>query len=114
MLNYCGHEVSGVQVFTVEENPAGEAVMTQREWLYKTIENREDPRFIIDLGAIQYMQSADIGVLVTIKRRVDHRQGKIVLTNVDPFILDILRTMRIDKLFPVAPDMSAALKLIAS
>jgi anti-sigma B factor antagonist len=114
MLSYSGHEANGVLVLTVEENPTGEGVMAQREWLYKTIEGRDDPRFVIDLGNIQYMQSADIGVLVTIKRRVDTHKGKIVLIKVDPFIMDILRTMRIDKLFPVAPDLNAAIKLMSA
>lgn len=113
MLSYSGHEAGGVLVFTVEEAATGEGVMAQREWLYKTIETREDPRFVIDLGAIQYMQSSDIGVLITLKRRIDSRKGKVVLTNVDPFIFDILRTMRIDKLFTFTSDMPAALTAVA-
>ena len=112
MLSYSGHEAEGVLIFTVEENPTGDGMMSQREWLYKTIESREDPRFIIDLGAIQYMQSSDIGVLITLKRRIDVRKGKVVLTNLDPFIYDILRQMRIDKLFTIVPDMSAAFKAL--
>ena len=112
MLSYSGHEAGGVLIFTVEENPTGEGVMAQREWLYKTIESREDPRFVIDLGNIQYMQSSDIGVLITLKRRIDARKGKVVLTNLDPFIYDILRTMRIDKIFTIAPDMPAAVKAL--
>lgn len=112
MLNYSGHEAQGVMVFTVEENPSNEGVMAQREWLYKTIESREDPRFIVDLSAIQYMQSSDIGVLITLKRRVDARKGKVVLTNLDPFIFDILRTMRIDKIFTITPDMASALAAV--
>lgn len=114
MLSYSGHESGEILVFTVEESHSTDGMMSEREWLYKTIEGRDDPRFVIDLGAIQYMQSSDIGVLVTIKRRVDARKGKIVLTNVDPFILDILRTMRIDKLFPVAPDLNAAVKALSA
>ena len=114
MLSYSGHEAGGVLVFTVEENPTGDGMMAQREWLYKTIEGREDPRFIIDLGSVQYMQSSDIGVLITLKRRIDLRKGKVVLTNLDPFIYDILRTMRIDKLFTIASDINAAFNELGS
>jgi anti-sigma B factor antagonist len=114
MLSYSGHEAGGVLVLTVEESEPGEEVMARREWLYKTIEGREDPLFVIDLGSIQYMQSSDIGVLITLKRRIDARKGKVVLVNVDPFIYDILRTMRIDKLFTIAPDLTAALKALSA
>ncbi len=113
MLNYCSHEASGVLIFTVEDAKFEEYSTTQREWLYKTIESREDPRFVIDLGSIQYMASSDIGLLLTLKRRIDTRKGKVALVNVDPFILDVLRMMRIDKLFTISPDMTAAVAAVA-
>lgn len=114
MLSYSGHDADGVQIFTVEEARAGEEFTSQREWLYKTIESREDPRFVIDLGAIHYMASSDIGVLITLKRRIDARKGKVVIINVDPFIYDVLRMMRIDKLFTITPDMPSALAALGS
>lgn len=112
MLNYSGHEANGVLVFTVEDAGADEPPTSQREWLYKTIESREDPRFIIDLGAINYMASSDIGLLITLKRRIDARKGKVAIVNVDPFILDVLRMMRIDKLFTISPDMKSAVTAV--
>jgi anti-sigma B factor antagonist len=114
MLSYSGHEASGLMVLTVEESKPGEEVMARREWLYKTIEGRDDPRFVVDLGNIQYMQSSDIGVLITVKRRIEAKKGRVVLMNVDPFILDILRTMRIDKLFPVVTDLNEAVKVMSA
>ena len=81
---------------------------SQREWLYKTIEGREDPRFAIDLGAIKYMASSDIGMLITLKRRIDAKKGKVAIFCVDPFIYDVLKTMRIDKLFTIVDDFHAA------
>ena len=113
MLNYCSHEAGGVLVFTVEDAKIEEYSTTQRESLYKTIEGREDPRFIIDLGAIQYMASSDIGLLLTLKRRIDTRKGKVAIVNVDPFIMDVLRMMRIDKLFTISPDMPSAVSAVS-
>ncbi len=113
MLSYSSHEAGGVLVFTVEELKNEEYSTTQREWLYKTIESREDPRFVIDLGPLQYMASTDIGLLITLKRRIDSRKGKVVLANVDPFIHDVLKMMRIDKLFVILPDLPAAFKALS-
>jgi anti-sigma B factor antagonist len=114
MLSYSGHESSGVLILSAEEAGYNDVMTTQREWLYKTIESREDPRFVIDLGAINYMASSDIGLLITLKRRVDARKGKVVLVNVDPYIVDVLRTMRIDKLFAITPDMPAAVAALSA
>lgn len=114
MLSYSGHDANGVTVFTVEDAKEGDVVMAQREWLYKTIESAENPRFIVDLAAIQYMASSDIGVLITLKRRVDARKGKVAIVNVDPFIYDVLRMMRIDKLFTICEGMPAAVAAVVA
>jgi len=114
MLSYSAHEAEGVLILTVEDPGPDQFSTTQREWLYTTIETREDPRFVIDLGALTYLGSSDIGLLVTIKRRVDARKGKVLLVNVDPFIVDVLRTMRIDRLFPMAADVPSALATLSS
>jgi anti-sigma B factor antagonist len=106
MLSYSAHEAGGIMIFTVEEPEGGEAPLNQREWLYHTIEQREDPRFAIDLGEINYLASSDIGFLVMLKRRIDLRKGKVALFRLDPYIVDIFRTMRIDKLFLFGTDLN--------
>jgi anti-sigma B factor antagonist len=114
MLSYSSHEAGGVLVLTAEKSAEGEGMPSQREWLYKTIESREDPRFAIDFGSIEYMSSSEIGFLITLKRRIDARQGKVVLFRLDTFILDILRTMRLDRLFLIADDLPAALAKLSA
>src|SRR4051794_6145370 len=114
MLNFSSHEAYGVLIFTVEEATLGENSLSQREWLYKTIEAREDPKFVIDLGAVTYLASSDIGFLITIKRRVDSRKGKVALANVDPFILDVFKTMRVDKLFAIADSVPKAVAAVCT
>jgi anti-sigma B factor antagonist len=114
MLSYSSHESGGVLIFTAEKSSEGEVQPSQREWLYKSIESREDPRFAIDLGEIEYMSSSDIGFLITLQRRIGTRKGKVVLFGLDGFILDILRTMRLDKLFLIADDLDGALAKLSA
>jgi anti-sigma B factor antagonist len=113
MLSYSGHETDGVLVFTVEEAEPGEGSAAQRERLYKAVEGRADPRFIVNLDAVRYMSSSDVGVLVTLKRRIDAQKGKLVLANVNPFVFDVFRAMKLERLFTIAPDMPAAFKALA-
>jgi anti-sigma B factor antagonist len=114
MLTYHSHESGGVLVLTAEKSAEGDGQPSQREWLYKTIESREDPRFAIDMGEIEYMSSAEIGFLITLRRRVDGRKGKVVLFRLDGFILDILRTMRLDQFFLIADDLEDALAKLSA
>src|SRR6266446_555210 len=104
MLSFQSYEFGDVLVITLEEEVESDDKnpMAQRERLYRTIETRDDPRFAIDLGALNYMASSDIGFLVTVKRRIDVRKGKLVVFHVDPFIMEVLRTMRLDKLLNFA------------
>jgi anti-sigma B factor antagonist len=113
MLSYSGHECDGVLVLTVEEGEPGEGTAAQREWLYKAIEGRAEGRFIINLDAVRYMSSSDVGVLLTLKRRIDAHKGKLALANVNPFVFDVFRAMRLDRLFTITPDMPSAFEAVA-
>jgi anti-sigma B factor antagonist len=110
LLSYSSHHVGGVLVLTAEKALEGEELTAQREWLYKMIESREDHRYAIDLSQIDYMSSAEIGFLITLKRRIDAHKGKLIMFGVDSFILDIFRTMRLDKLFTFATDLKDAIE----
>ena len=116
MLSYLTHDVEGVLIITCEESEVAndEPRSTPREQLYASIQIREDPRFAVDLSAIEYLSSADIGVLITIRRRVDARKGKLVLFGVQPFVQDVLKTMKLLSLFTIAEDWTGAVSLLSS
>jgi anti-sigma B factor antagonist len=114
MLSMTTHEVSGVLVITLEvsvdSNDEGQAA--QRQALYRAIQDRVDPRFAVDLGKVSYMSSADFGFLISVKRRVDARKGKLVIFDIDSYILDTLATMKLLSLFRIADDLTGALLLL--
>ena len=79
------------------------------DWLYKMLEARHDGRFAIDLSDVNYLQSSEIGFLMTIKRRIDRRQGKVVMFGVGAYLHDIFRTMNLTKIIDIVEDQAAAL-----
>jgi len=109
MLSYRSHDMSGIWVLTAEKTAGEEAPPSQRDGIYRTIESSTPPRFAVDLGQIDYMSSAEIGFLIALKRRIDGRGGKFVLCQADPFILEVLRTMRLDTFFLIADDLTQAI-----
>ncbi len=80
MLSWTTHEVGGTLVITLEPSPVGidDRQAKERQALYEIIQSRPDPRFAVDLGGVDYVSSADIGFLITIRRRTDVRKGKLV------------------------------------
>jgi anti-anti-sigma factor len=111
MLSFDTSEHQGVHLITFEET--GETPdsrqTAQRQGLYQTIESLNDLRFAFDLGAVRYLTSSDIGFLITLRRRIGARQGRVVIFAIDDYLIDVFKTMRLHTLFEFARDMREAL-----
>jgi anti-sigma B factor antagonist len=111
MLKFTTQEANGVLVVSFE--PTDDLVtdwqITERDWLYKLVESRRDPRFAIDLGEVNYLASSEIGFLVSLKRRIDRRQGKVVVFGVSSSILEIFQTMNLTRVLDIVQDLGSAL-----
>jgi len=115
MLKFTTREVSGVLVLAFEatEDATANWQSTERDWLYKLIESHPDPRFAVDLSQVNDLASSEIGFLMTLKRRIDRRQGRAVFFGVGQYILDIFRTMNLHKILVFADNQTAALAKLA-
>jgi anti-sigma B factor antagonist len=111
MLKFTTHEAAGVLIIVFEETDlsTGDWQSTERDVLYKMLESRQDGRFAIDLSEVNYLASSEIGFLMTIKRRIDRRQGKVVMFGVGAYIFDIFRTMNLTKIIDIVENQTAAL-----
>jgi anti-sigma B factor antagonist len=111
MLKFTTRDASGVLVIAFEatDDLAADWQSTQREWLYKLIETNADPRFAIDLTDVNYLASSEIGFLVTIKRRIDRRKGRVVVFGLSPYIRSIFETMNLARVLEIVDDQGAAL-----
>jgi anti-anti-sigma factor len=110
MLKFTTKEVGGVLVIAFEatDDLASDWQSTQRDWLYKLLESQKDPRFAIDLSELNYLASSEIGFLVTIKRRIDRRGGRVVFFGLGPYIIEIFETMNLVKLLDIVDNLTAA------
>ena len=111
MLNFTTKEAGGVLIIAFE--PTNETnydwQSTQRDWLYKLIESRDDPRFAIDLTEVNYLASSEIGFLVTIKRRIDRQKGKVVFFGISSYLHEIFQTMNLHRVLDIVETQNDAL-----
>ncbi len=110
MLSFTTNEVNGVLVVAFEATEDGVTNWQtgQRDWLYKLIETHPSPLFAIDLSEVNYLASSEIGFLVTLKRRIDRRPGKVVIFGARPYITDLFQTMNLTKFFDIVDSLPTA------
>ena len=60
-----------------------------------------EPPCVLDLGALEYISSAGLGVLLKTHKRLMAAGSGIQLINVNPHINDIFRYSGMDKLFSI-------------
>ena len=111
MLSFTTKEMKGVLViaFEASEDGATDWQTGHRDWLYKLIESHPGSCFAIDLSGVNYLASSEIGFLVTLKRRIDRRQGKVVMFGASPYIHDLFRTMNLTRIFDMTDSLPSAL-----
>ena len=114
MLRFTTTEVKGVLVvaFEATEEEAFDRQIDQRDWLYKLIESHPGSRFAIDLTDVNYLASSEIGFLVTLKRRIDRRQGKVVMFGAGPYVTDLFRAMNLIRVIDMTDSLTSALAML--
>jgi anti-sigma B factor antagonist len=116
MLRFTTREVGGVLVLAFEatEDLVTDWQVTQRDWLYKLVESHPGARFAIDLSGVNYLASSEIGFLVSLKRRIDRRQGRVVVFGLGPYIRELFEAMNLVRVLDIADNLAAALAKLAA
>lgn len=66
---------------------------------------------VIDLSGVPVVSTPGLSLLLSGLKRVQHHGGRLVLTGSTPGVRDLLRRCRLDRVFTLADDPSAAIGL---
>ncbi len=69
-------------------------------------------RVAVDMTEVGFLASAGIGALVNLHQQAKQGGGKMVVFGLNDQLAQVLKISRLDKLFPIKPDLDAASKLI--
>jgi len=72
----------------------------------------KNPRLVIDLTALNYMGSAQVALVVRLYKSIKERDGKMVVANRHPLVLEVLTLAGLNKLWTIVEDRNTALKLL--
>lgn len=78
--------------------------------LYALVDEEDHRKVIMDFEKVQYLSSQAIGILLSMKRKIDALgNGKLVLCGVGPQLAELLKMTRLDKVMLVKPTQKEAL-----
>lgn len=70
------------------------------------------PELVVDLSGVDFAGSAALGNFVSLHRIVRQNGGRIVFCRVEPTVIEVFRTSKLEALFSFVPDREAALRVI--
>ena len=67
-------------------------------------------KVLLNFGNVEFMSSAALGKLITLHRKLQAVQGKLVLCNIAKSIMEIFEITKLNKMFTITPDQHAGLQ----
>jgi anti-sigma B factor antagonist len=80
--------------------------------LYRLVEEEDKRRIVLDFSRVQYLSSQAIGILLTLKKKLDLLpKSKLVLCGVGDRLAELLKITRLDRVLTVKPTQKEALRV---
>jgi anti-sigma B factor antagonist len=84
------------------------------EQLFSLVDEMSRKNLLLNFSNVEYMSSAALGKLITLNKKVQSIDGRLVLCNIDPQIREVFEITRLDKLFTIRSDEQEALQAFRS
>ncbi|MEO5336768.1 MAG: STAS domain-containing protein [Magnetospirillum sp. WYHS-4] len=100
-MQYRIHESDGTAVLSIE----GQVVVTDRSEFAVVAADalaRRPHRLVVDLGAVEFMDSAGLGLLLLLRDEALARQVKVILRGAQGQVRELFETAGFELLFPMA------------
>ncbi len=90
-----------------------------RDVLANEVERWIQPRpavrdIVLDMSAVQYVNSAGLGALFQLYRRVHQRGGRLLFANVPALVARVFDAVGLDRLAELTPDLRGALERVGA
>src|SRR5437763_1097515 len=98
----------GTKTFVFPGDIAAVGIQPLKQQITDTIGAERELLLQLDLGTIDYMDSAGLGVLVFAYNRAREQGGKIRIHQPRPRVRELLRMSRMDQVFDIVDEPPAA------
>lgn len=81
--------------------------------LFALVEDDKCEKLLLDFSGVEFLSSAALGNLIKLDKKVKLHDGKLKLCNIRPEIYEVFVITKLNKLFQIENDESAALASFA-
>ena len=85
----------------------------EAEKVVKDILEGQTDRILFDLGALEYLSSAGLRVLLSATKEMGRREGKIVLCALNEFVKEIFEVSGFQSLISIADSVESGIELLS-
>ncbi|MCS7021924.1 MAG: STAS domain-containing protein [Gemmataceae bacterium] len=78
--------------------------------LFRLVDELGRRKLLLNFGNVEFMSSAALGKLITLHRKLQAVQGKLVLCNIAKDILEVFKITKLDRILTIVPDEQAGLQ----
>ena len=80
------------------------------EQLFSLVDQDGRRKLLLNFGNVEYLSSAALGKLITLNKKLQQAQGKLILCNIDPQIHEVFEITKLDKFFKIMKEEQQALQ----
>ncbi len=84
----CIHEIQEELATLVDSSPVGNLLLSFKN--------------------VDHLSSAALGMLITLKKQIEQKQGKLKLSDINPQIYEVFKITRLNKIFDIHPSIDKA------
>jgi anti-sigma B factor antagonist len=78
--------------------------------LFRLVDELGRRKILLNFSNVEFMSSAALGKLITLHRKLQGVQGKLVLCSIAKDILDVFKITKLDRILTITPDEQAGLQ----
>lgn len=105
-------EENGIVFVTIKGRLDADSALEAEKTVENALEGDID-RMLFDLGALDYLSSAGLRVLLSAAKEIKRRDGKIVLCSLTQFVKEIFEVSGFESLIPIADSVDSGVKVLS-
>ena len=85
-------------------------IQTIGEQLFELVDDLGKRKLLLNFANVEYLSSAALGKLITLKKKVQAASGQLKLANIKPEIKEVFSITKLDKVLQIFDDEDKALE----